>query len=275
MAIKIKNHGGGHSYIDDETGRKIPSVTSSKDGGMPKPGLMKWHAEMVAQAAVDERDAWKDLPPVEAYRWLCKAPYRSLNRAAAKGTTVHKYADRLLAGEEVDVPPALRGYVESAAAFIDDFDFRAVYTEAVVHDAYERDWAGKLDAYGSLLLPWLGEYEEYERDDDGRSWPIIDWKTAGSGVHGEVAYQMAPYRWAKYMIVDGEEIPMPRVDLAIAVHLEPTGYTAYPMVTGREQYRDFLHLKEVARISEEASRMRLDPLIPPRTSRLKMTEVTE
>jgi len=53
----------------------------------------------------------------------------------------------------VDVPPELIGYVRSAATFIEEFDFQAWYTEAVVHSADEHDHAGKLDAIGSILLP--------------------------------------------------------------------------------------------------------------------------
>lgn len=274
MAIEIRNHGGGHSYRRVETGEKVPSVTSAKDGGLPKPGLMKWHSEEAAAYAVDHWDELAKLPPVERFRAIKKAPYLAMNRAAVKGSTVHKYADRLLAGETVDVPDGLIGYVRSAAAFIQEFDFQAWHTETVVHSADEADHAGKLDTLGSLLLPDLDEYERYARDEEGRVSAIVDWKTSGSGVFGETAYQLAPYRHSRWMVLkDGAEIEMPWVELTIAVHLTADGYTAWPLETGDEVYRDFLFIKEVARIQEDAKFLRGDPLIPPRTIRYQMQEI--
>jgi hypothetical protein len=276
MAVEIRNHGGGHSYRRVETGEKVPSVTSALRDGVPKPQLQKWAAEMVAQFAVDHMDEWKDLPPIEAYKLLCKAPYAALNRASVKGTTVHKLADRLLAGESVQVPSELEGYVQSAAAFIQEFDFQAWHTEVVVHSADEHDHAGKLDAIGTALLADLAEYAEYEVDDDGRVPAIIDWKTSGSGVFGETAFQGAGYRYSRWMVLpDGTEIVMPKVSLFIAVHLTPDGYTAYPMHTGPEVYRDFLFTKEVARISEESKYLRGEPLIPARGMTYRIEKVTE
>jgi hypothetical protein len=268
VPIEIRNHGGGHSYRRTDTGEKVPSVTASKDGGIPKPGLMKWHSETAAAYAVDHWEELSKLPPVERYNVIRKSPYTALNRAGTKGSTVHKFADRLLAGEDVDVPVGLIGYVRSAAAFITEFDFQADYTEAVVHSADEYDHAGKLDALGSLLLPDLPEYDRYAREDDGRVSVLIDWKTSASGVFGDVAYQLAPYRHSRWMVLaDGTEIEMPHVELAIAVHLTLEGYTAWPLDTDESVYRDFLFIKEVSRIVDESKYLRGDPLIPPRANR--------
>lgn len=269
MPVEIRNHGKGHSYRRTDTGEKVPGVTTVKDAGIPKPGLMKWNAETVAAYAVDHRDELAKLPPVEMYNILRKAPYAALNRAAVQGTTVHHYADQLLAGVDgVGIPESLVGYVRSAAAFIQEFDFQAWYTEAVVHSAEEAGYAGKLDALGSLLLPDLPEYDRYERGDDGRVPVIIDWKTSGSGVFGDTAYQMAPYRHARWMVLaDGTEIEMPHVELTVAVHLTPYSYTAWPLESDESVYTDFLFIKEVARIVEESKFLRGDPLIPPRTVR--------
>jgi hypothetical protein len=274
MPVEIRNHGGGHSYRRVDTGEKVPSVTAAKDGGMPKPGLMKWHSETAAGYAVDNWDELSKLPPIERYNAIRKSPYAALNRAGVKGTTVHKLADRLLAGETVHVPDGLEGYVRSAAAFIEEFSFQAWYTEAVVHDADDHDWAGKLDAIGTVDLADLAEYDVYERDDDGLIRAIVDWKTSASGVFGDVAYQLAPYRHAKFLVLpDGTEIAMPRVSLTIATHLTPVGYSAVPLYTGPEVYRDFLYLKEVARITEESKYLRGEPLIPARGNRFEMTKV--
>jgi hypothetical protein len=276
MAVEIRNHGRGHSYRRVETGEKVPGVTTVKDAGLPKPGLMKWHADQVARFAVDHKDEWINLPPIEAYDLLRKAPYRALNKAAVKGSTVHKFADRLLAGETVDVSPELIGYVRSAATFIEEFDFRTWHTEVVVHSADEHDHAGKLDAIGTILLPDLPEYDIYTPDEEGRIPVIVDWKTSASGVYGETAYQLGAYRHSRWMVLpDGEEVEMPHVELTIAVHLAEDGYTAWPLETGPEVYRDFLFVKEVARVTEDAKYLRGDPLIPPRTARYALTKVND
>jgi len=276
VAIEIRNHGRGHSYRRVETGEKVPGVTTVQGAGLPKPGLMKWHAEEAAGYAVDHWDELAKLPPVERYNEIRKAPYRKLNKAGAKGSTIHKFADRLLAEETVDVPPELIGYVRSAATFIEEFDFQAWYTEAVVHSADEHDHAGKLDAIGSILLPDLSEYGIYTPDAEGRFPAIIDWKTSASGVYGESAYQLGPYRHSRWLVLpDGSEIEMPHVELTIAVHLTADGYSAIPLETGPDVYRDFLFIKEVARIVEDSKFLRGDPLIPPRTARYAITKVDD
>jgi hypothetical protein len=273
VPIEIRNHGRGHSYRRTDTGEKVPGVTTAKDGGLPRPGLMKWHSEEAAAYAVDHWDELAKLPPVERFRQIKKAPYLAMTRAAAKGSTVHKYADRLLSGEEVDVPDGLVGYVRSAAAFIEEFDFQAWYTEAVVYSE-EEDHAGKLDAIGTLLLPEVPEYERYQRDDEGRVPVIVDWKTGGSDPFGEVAYQLGPYRHSRWLVLpDGTDIEMPHVELCIAVHLTENGYTPWPFETDESVYRDFLFIKEVARISDESKYLRGDPLIPPRTTRYAMERI--
>jgi hypothetical protein len=268
MAVEIRNHGGHHSYRKVETGEKIRTVTAAKDGGIPKPGLMKWHAESAAAYAVDNWEELSKLPPVERYNMIRKAPYRDVNRAAAKGTTVHAYADKLLGEIDVEVPAALIGHVRSAAAFIEEFDFQPWHTEVVVHSADEHDHAGKLDAIGTIRLPDLPEYEQYERDENGRVAVIIDWKTSASGVFGDTAYQLGAYRHSRWMVLeDGTEIEMPAVALTVAVHLTADGYTAWPLESDESVYRDFLFIKEVARITEDSKYLRGDPLIPPGTIR--------
>jgi len=68
---------------------------------------------------------------------------------------------------------------------------------------------------------------------------------------------------------------MPHVELTIAVHLTADGYSAIPLETGPDVYRDFLFIKEVARIVEDSKFLRGDPLIPPRTARYAITKVDD
>jgi hypothetical protein len=274
--VERVNSGKSHWYRSVDTGLRIPGVTTLKDKGLPKPQLMKWHAEMVAAYAVDHRDELAALPPIEMYKILCKAPYAALSNAAVRGSTVHKLAHRLSLHEQVEVPDGMEGLVQSALAFLNEFDVRVRYAEVVVHSAAERGHSGQIDLLADLLFPDLAEYDVYDRDDDGYVASLLDYKTSASGIFGDVAYQLAGYRHSKWMITDeGDEIPMPPVSFTGAVHLTPDGYSLVPLATPPSVYRDFLYLKEIARMVEQSNDLRGDPIIPPYTNRYEITEVAE
>jgi len=76
VAIEIRNHGRGHSYRRVETGEKARGTTV-QGAGLPKPGLMKWHAEEAAGYAVDHWDELGEAAPRERYNEIRKAPYAS------------------------------------------------------------------------------------------------------------------------------------------------------------------------------------------------------
>lgn len=274
--VELVNAGKSHWYRRTDNGARVPGVTTLTGAGMPKPGLMKWYAEVVAAYAVDHREELALMGPVEAYKFLCKVPHMTSGKAAVRGSTVHGIADRLSHGETVDIPDGLEGYVQSAVAFLKEFDFQVWYTEVVVHDAEDHGWAGKIDAIGTLMFPELPEYDRYDRDDDGRIPALIDYKTKAGGIWGDDAYQLGPYRWAKKMILhDGTEIDMPQVSFTGGVHLTPDGYSLIPLETPKSVYRDFLHLKEVARIVEQARDLAGPAIIPPYTNTYELREVTE
>src|SRR5690348_144937 len=97
----------GHWYKLD--GDKVDGVTTVIGNGVPKPALMPWAAREVATFAADnlellgqlERDARIDL--------LKGAHYRDRDKAARRGTEVHRLAERLIKDEEIDVPEELVG----------------------------------------------------------------------------------------------------------------------------------------------------------------------
>lgn len=224
------SHGKGHSYFLD--GLKATGVTTALGEGFPKPALINWAARTTASYAVDHWDELAEENVTERYRRLEKARYADRDEAGNAGTQVHKLAQALATGDEVDVPEHLVGHVDSYLRFTEEWQPRETLHEAVVINRRYR-YMGTLDVVAELA--------------DGRTW-LLDWKTARSGVFAENALQLAGYRNAEtYIGADGDEHPMPEVDQAGVVWLRADGYDLYPLDTGEEQFRIFLYALGIAR----------------------------
>jgi hypothetical protein len=245
MSIRRINRGRGHSYVDTDTGEKVPSVTGILGDGLPKPALINWAANTTAEYAVDRWDELGELSLSKRLNELKAARYADRDSAANRGTLVHKLAERLAHGEEVDVPDELRGHVESAVRFLDDWDMQPIVTEAVVVN-YSHRWAGTLDAIADLA--------------DGRRW-LLDWKTNRSGPFGDTAFQLCAYRNAEvYVDTDGTEKPMLPVDATGVVWLRADGYELFPYETGPAVYREFRYIQQVAAAAERCKDYRGEAL---------------
>ncbi len=267
MKIARRDNGRNHWYVDlDAGGERVPGVTSTVGNGMPKPALLNWAGEATAEYAIDNWDALAELPLSERLKKIKGGRYEKRDAAANKGSAVHKLAERLIAGEKVTVPDALVGYVESCVKFLDEFQVRAVHVEAVVYSETNRH-VGTTDLIADVLLPDMPEYDHIGRDDEGFSRGLFDWKTSKSGIFGDVAMQLSPYRFSEFLIQeDGEVIAMPDVDFCAGIHLTATGYSFVPLLCGEDQYRDFLYVKEVARIQEGLRDLVGEPITPPTAS---------
>jgi hypothetical protein len=267
MRIKRIDNGKNHWYVDrDAGGERVPGVTTLTGDGLPKPALLNWAGEATAEYAVDNWDDLAKLPLTERLKRIKGGRYEKRDAAANKGTRIHKMAERLIAGEKVTVPDDLLGYVESCARFLDEFDFRAEHVEAVVYSETRRH-CGTLDIIGSVVLPDLPEYEYIAVGPDGRSRGLFDWKTGRSGIFGDVALQLAPYRFSEYLITDdGLTIDMPEVDFCAGIHVRADGYEVRPLVCTKDTYRDFLYIKETARIVGNLRDLVGEPIVPPTAS---------
>lgn len=273
--IKRVNHGKGHSYIDTDTGDKIPGVTTTISDGMPKPALLNWAGDATAEYAVDNWDDLAKLSLTERLARIKGGRYEKRDAAANKGTQIHKLAERLVAGERVTVPDALTGHVEACVAFLNDFDVRELHVEAVVYSETKRH-VGTADLIADVLLPDMPEYDHIRRNPDGYSRGLFDWKTGKSGIFGDVALQLAPYRHSEWLITaDGEIIEMPEVDLTAGIHLRANGYTLVPLETGPDIYRDFLYVRETARIVNGLRDLVGEPIVPPTASRYVLAKADE
>ncbi|MEU4576652.1 hypothetical protein [Nonomuraea sp. NPDC023979] len=277
MKIVKKRNGRNHWYIDEDAGNeRVPGVTTIKGDGLPKPGLLNWAGDATAEYVLDNWDNLAKLPLSERFKKIKGGRYEKRDAAANRGTQVHKLAERLIAGETVTIPDGLDGYVQACVAFLDDFQVRAVHVEAVVYSETHRH-VGTTDLIADVLLPDMPEYDHVPRDSDGFCRGLLDWKTSRSGIFGEDALQLAPYRHSEYLILpDGEVIDMPPVDFCAGIHLRPDGsYSFVPLECGEDVYRDFLYVKEVARIMGGLRDLVGEPIFPPTASRYVLTRATE
>jgi hypothetical protein len=95
----------GHYYVDASR-RRVPGVTSIT-GALPKDALITWAANVTAAYAIDHWDALAALSLSERLRRLQGARYEDRDKAAHRGTEVHLLGQRLVTGEEVEVPDEL------------------------------------------------------------------------------------------------------------------------------------------------------------------------
>lgn len=246
-----RNYGNGHGYYLDGREIKGRGVTTIIGGGYPKNGLQYWAAREVAAAAVDERDIWEPLAArarEAAWEYLKEAPFRDRDEAARKGTDVHRLAERLQSGEEVDVPEPLLGHVDSYLAFRDDWEPADELIEGVVVNRTHVymgtfDSIATLPGFAAAASKSLGVEVAGDR-------VLYDIKTSRSGVYPEVALQLAAYRYAETFLTDPggevEEQPMPQVDGCAVLHVRADGYDLVPIVADERAFRAFLYVAQTA-----------------------------
>ena len=224
------SHGKGHSYFLD--GAKEIGVTTALGEGFPKPALINWAARTTASYAVDHWDELDEMSVTERYRVLEKARYADRDEAGNAGTQVHKLAQALATGAEVEVPEHLEGHVDAYLKFVEEWQVQELLHEVVVVNRRFR-YMGTLDVIGDLA--------------DKRRW-LLDFKTARSGVFAENALQLAGYRNAEtYIGADGEEHPMPKVGQCGVVWIRSDGYDLFPLEASDEEFRIFLYALGIAR----------------------------
>jgi hypothetical protein len=218
----------GH-YYKDGNGHRIPGVTTILGDGVPKPALINWAANATADYAVDHWDELAEMQPSERLSTLRGARYASMDKARKRGTEVHKYAERLVKGEQVQgIPDELRGHVEAYVRFLDKFEVDPILVEATVVN-YRFGYAGTLDLVAELT------------DSDGeRRIILLDAKTNEKGIWGETALQLGAYRYAeKYVDTNGTEQDMIPVTGCGAILISSEDAQLIPCTAGPEQFKEF------------------------------------
>lgn len=267
--IRRRNHGKSHSYVDTDTGQRVPGVTTIIGDGIPKKALINWAATATAEHAVDNWDELAELAPSVRLKTLSKARYAVSDAAANKGTQVHNLAEQLVHGDTVAVPEGLEGHVASYVAFLDEFDVRPVLVERTVWSS-EHNYCGTFDLIAELLDP-----TDLEPDPELRrrqTW-LLDIKTNRSGIFGETALQLAAYRYATCWIDEDAdaEMDLPDVELTGAVHVRADGYDLIPVTAGPDEFRTFLYAQQIAEFTASSRELVGEPVVSPQTSTYRLT----
>jgi hypothetical protein len=279
VRIVRRDNGRNHWYQDLDTDQRVPGVTTILDQGLPKKALINWAGNATAEYAIDNWDTLTALAPSARLSKLKGGRYEAKDAAAKRGTQVHKMGERLIAGERVVVPDLLRPYVDSYVRFLDEFQLRARYVEAVVYSETHR-YVGTLDIFGDIMLPDMPEYEHLPRDEDGFVCDcLIDAKTTRSGIFGETALQLAGYRFAEFMQPDPADpdsaFDMPAVTWTGAVWIRPNGYSLIPVVAGEREHNAFLYAQQVGIFDQGARDLIGEPLEPPTASSYVLAKADE
>lgn len=247
----------GHHY-KDAAGSRVPGVTTLTDGGLPKPALINWSGDATAEYAVDHWDELGAMAPAARLKRLKAGRYEEVDRAKNRGTEVHRAGEQLLAGKPVKVPEEIAGHVESYARFLEEFDVEPVHVEFSVV-SYQWGYAGTADLCAWLKLP-----------DRGRVLTLDDVKTSRSGIFGEIALQLAGYRFADVWIIDGVEVKPEPIEFCFGIHIRADGYSLVPVEVGEREFRDFLYAARIRAFGERSRDLIGPPIVAPTTSTFRL-----
>ena len=226
--VKTISRGGSRYYEDPNDGRRRnPGVTSVLNM-LPKTFLKFWAAKVAAEYAVDNLGSVVGMALNDrqaAIDAIKGAPNRFTGKAADVGSEAHDYFEKIAKGEPIGrVHPDLQPFVDHFREFLETCKPEFLFMEETV-------WSDTLGTAGSFdaMAVLTGEGAGPLR---GKAL-VMDWKTTRSGVHEEVALQLAAYRHADYLVrPDGSRVPMPKIDGGAVLHVRPEGWALYPAETG-------------------------------------------
>ena len=236
--MSLKFYPASHRYRLD--GAWVPGVTTLIGKGLPKPALPYWAARTVAEWVADNPDLTEELKRMggrgPAVAFLKELPWQKRDEAAIRGTDVHALAERLVHGDEVEVPEHLAARVQGYVDWLDATNVEPLLTE---RPCASRQWqyAGTFDLIARM---------------DGKVW-LLDVKTS-SDVYGSTALQLTAYGNAEfYLDQDNTEQPLPAVERYGVLHVTDYGTTLHylPADQNEAAWKDFLHVQFVGRRAKE------------------------
>lgn len=255
--IRRHNTAKGH-YYKDAAGTRVKGVTTWRDQGVPKPALVEWSGNTTAEYAVDHWDELSEMKPAARLKKLQRARYEEKDRAKDRGTEVHAAAEKLLAGQSVQVPEEIAGHVESYARFMEEFEVAPVHVEFSCV-SYKWGYAGTADLCAWLTIPNLG-----------RTLLLLDLKTSRSGIFGDTALQLAAYRHADVWVIDDEEIEPLEVAHCAGIHVRGDGYDLLPVEAGQQEHKEFLYAMRIAMFQDRSRELVGAPIMPATTSTFRL-----
>lgn len=238
MAVKRRKFGTGHAYYVD--GEKVPGVTTILKM-TPNSALVGWAGRVTAEYALDFWDELAEVKPSERLRRMQAARFDVRDKAARRGTEVHRLAEGLVAGDEVTVPDELAGHVEAYRDWLDAVEPVPVATELVVASRTNR-YCGTVDLIADLPPVMIGlELVPAAR------W-LLELKTTAKGVFPESALQATGYRRAEVYVHpehpdDEQPMDILGIERAGVVWIGSDTAELRPVDTGDEVWEFFLRLR--------------------------------
>ncbi|MGO1048816.1 hypothetical protein [Crossiella sp. CA198] len=264
--VRTIQRGGSRFYIHPQTNDRVPGVTSVV-GMLPKSFLTAWAAKKTAESAVEFLGevvgiAMRDRPA--AIDFLKRSYRRDTAAAADIGTEVHEVCERLARGQAVGrLHPDIEVFATGFREFLETYQPEWLELEATV-------WSERYGYAGSF--DWIARI--------GSDIVIGDNKTTRSGVHADVALQLAAYAHADYILrPDGTRDPLPEITSAAVLHLRPDtddptqpAWKLVPIRIEQDVFDAFLSLREVFRWDREIQGTVLGaPLTPERAGVVQPT----
>jgi hypothetical protein len=258
-----------------DSARKLWSVTTLIGNGVPKPALVGWAARVVAEYAVDEREAWEKIAASDrdaAVSLLSQSRYRKTDKASARGVDVHAIVEQIALGDDPEVPAGIEGYVQQFRRFLADHEPTYLLAEAPIYNL-ELGYAGTLDAVVEIRgRKFVLDVKTTDKKPSARSRPP----------YPEVALQLAAYARAelvglaaaerhtgstsRYYVYDptSPTEAMPEVEGAFALAISPYDYRLVPARIDDSIWSKFLAAREVALWMLESSKEALGrPFVHP------------
>jgi hypothetical protein len=238
--VSTVSRGGDRFYVSPFADDVYYPGVTSVIGMLAKPFLQRWSANMAADFAIDnfasvaglilndQKKAAKDL--------MAGAAYRFTKDAADAGTAAHAVFERLSKGlPEGRVTPDIRPMVDHFKRFLDEVQPEYISLEETIWSD-EHKYAGSFDCVFRFTRD-IGPFHAGE---------VVfgDNKTTRSGVHEEVAIQLAAYRNAEYIIRnDGTRVPNVKSTGAAVIHVRPEGAKLVPVNADDNAFDTFLALR--------------------------------
>jgi hypothetical protein len=211
----------------------------------PKEGIPRWAANTVAEYAVSYMDQWRDLPAMDAVDFLKRVPWRTRDRAAARGTEIHAVMERLMTAQPLGVPVELEPWIQGAERFVQEcFPEPELMETTCFNESHMH--AGTFDFLGRLkAFPELGRC-------------LIDWKT-GKSIYDDMGIQVVGgYALGAEYYLDANNVEHEWLtpDTALVCHLSATdGYQLHPVPMDRRWRRAFLACLEIRKWQQDGPKV--------------------
>lgn len=202
--------------IDDAlaTGLLVPSVTNIISV-LDKPFLRTYYANKAAEAAIEIAQSYPghlQSRPRQARTWLAAAAARHSGAAADLGTLVHGLIERIVAGEDPDIPDQAAAHIDTWHTWVTDHAVTFHHSEATCYGTTsdQLGYAGTADFIATI---------------DGTR-VVGDYK-CGRTVSTDAALQLSALAHTTTYATPTGTTPLEPVTGGVVVHLTPTGYTTY------------------------------------------------